>query len=333
MEIKAVDNALTFMRIKLIAFIALVLLLATGPAAQQETIPAGPVVIKERPTPTAEQSDLPRIRTFPQDREGKTVVPQGRVFLVRVEDPSRIIASIRARWADQTIPCLPDPGRKYWYGLGGVERRTKPGPYDLDVYIETTAGQRSASKMSVIVESVEFPEDQLTVAPEMAEVPADKQEWTKEDGAAFRRTWASPSYGKLWDGPFIRPVEGRVTSPFGERRVFNNRVDSIHGGVDLAGPEGTPIRAAAAGRVVMVRECYIAGNTVIVDHGSGLFTYYCHISEFKVEEGQLIEQGDPVGLIGLTGRVTGPHLHWGCRVQGKRVDALSILDLSEWIEK
>jgi murein DD-endopeptidase MepM/ murein hydrolase activator NlpD len=332
MEIKAVNNALTLLRIKLIAVIAVVLSLAAGVAAQREPAPADPVIKQERPAPIVEPSDTPSVRLFPETPEGDALVPQGQAFLIKIEDQSRIIASIRAKWEDQTIKCLPDSDRKLWYGLGGVDRHVKPGDYGLDITIETTYGRRITAGKSFIVQGVTFEKDELTVAPSMAKVPPDKQEWADEDSKAFAAAWPQAAYGKFWDGPFIRPVEGRVTSPYGERRVFNNEVKSVHGGVDLAGPEGTPIRSAAAGRVVMVRECYIAGNTVIVDHGGGVFTYYCHLSEFKVEEGQVIEQGDPVGLVGLTGRVTGPHLHWGCRVQGKRVDALSILALSEWIE-
>jgi murein DD-endopeptidase MepM/ murein hydrolase activator NlpD len=269
---------------------------------------------------------------FPKDDSGAVVLHQGQAFLVWVEDPGKALASVRARWDDQAIPCLPDSDRLRWIGVGGVGKDKKPGSYELVITLETTTGKKTRFKQTITVNPAVFPEAQLSVAPAMVQVPPELKAKVDEDHKAFASVWAHPAYSRYWDGPFIRPVPGRVTAPYGEKRVYNNVVNSQHGGVDLAGPEGEPVLAAAAGKVVLVRESYLEGNTVVLDHGGGLFTYYCHLSAFKVETGQMVKAGDVIALVGQTGRVTGPHLHFGVRVQGVKVDGMSLLELSPWLK-
>jgi len=102
---------------------------------------------------------------------------------------------------------------------------------------------------------------------------------------------------------------------------------STHSGVDISAPYGSPVRAANSGKVVLARELYFSGKTVILNHGLGLYTYYCHFSKIKVKLGDIVKKGDAVGLVGSTGRSTGPHLHWGVKVQDSRVDPLALLIL------
>lgn len=277
------------------------------------------------------EAPAPRINIFPVSESGDVVLLQGQAFLVRIDDPGQSTASIRAKWGSQTIPCLPYPDRSKWYGLGGVDKRAIPGSYILDVTIETTRGKRISARTKFSVEKRKFARDKLTVAPDMARVPASIQSRVDDERKAFREIWDNPSYGRYWQGPFLRPLPGRITATYGDLRVFNGAVKSTHGGVDFAGPTGAPVKAAAAGIVALVRSCHIEGDTVVIDHGSGVFTYYCHLSEFKAQVGDVVDQGDVIGLVGATGRVTGPHLHWGCRVQGVRVDALTLLELSPWL--
>lgn len=110
---------------------------------------------------------------------------------------------------------------------------------------------------------------------------------------------------------FIKPVEGRTSSQFGLKRFFNGKPRNPHGGLDIAAPEGTPIRAPADGRVLLADDFFFSGNVVYLDHGQGVITYYAHMQERKVKPGDVVQKGQVIGLVGMTGRVTGPHLHWG----------------------
>jgi murein DD-endopeptidase MepM/ murein hydrolase activator NlpD len=114
---------------------------------------------------------------------------------------------------------------------------------------------------------------------------------------------------------------------FGEKRIYNNVPRSSHSGIDIAAPFGSPARASNSGRVVLARDLYFSGKTVIIDHGLGLFTYYCHFSRLKVSRGEAVEKGSVIALTGSTGRSTGPHLHWGVRLHGSRVDPAALLGL------
>ncbi|MDZ7663386.1 peptidoglycan DD-metalloendopeptidase family protein [Thiohalophilus sp.] len=123
------------------------------------------------------------------------------------------------------------------------------------------------------------------------------------------------------DTSFITPVEGRFSSPFGLKRIYNNQ-DRIrrHTGLDIAAPVGTPILAPASGTVIRTGDYFFTGNTVFIDHGQGLVTMYCHLDRFDVEEGQYINQSQKLGEVGMTGRVSGPHLHWAVFLNQFKVD-------------
>ena len=122
------------------------------------------------------------------------------------------------------------------------------------------------------------------------------------------------------------PVEGPVSSPFGLRRFFNEQARKPHSGLDLAAPEGTPIKAPASGRVIDKGDYFFNGNTVFIEHGQGLVTMYCHMSRIDVEPGQHVTRGEIIGAVGKTGRVTGAHLHWGVSLNDARVDPMLLLD-------
>ena len=132
---------------------------------------------------------------------------------------------------------------------------------------------------------------------------------------------------RLWSAPFVRPVREPANSRFGTRSVFNGEVRRPHGGADFLSPAGTLVHAPNAGRVAAARDLFFTGNTVIIDHGMGVVSLLAHLSAMNVREGDVIEAGQVIGRVGATGRVTGPHLHWGVTVTGARVDPLSVLSL------
>ena len=121
---------------------------------------------------------------------------------------------------------------------------------------------------------------------------------------------------------FVLPLKGITTSLFGHRRFFNGEPRNPHSGLDIAADTGTPIHAPADAKVVLVDDLYFNGKTIFLDHGQGLITMYCHMSEYRVAEADTVRQGETIGLVGATGRVTGPHLHWSVSLNGVRVDPL-----------
>jgi Peptidase family M23 len=139
-----------------------------------------------------------------------------------------------------------------------------------------------------------------------------------------RQSHASP---RMWSASFLRPRNSRITSRFGSGRVFNHRVTSSHLGVDFAGAVGAPVMAANRGVVALADKFFLAGNVVYIDHGGGVVTGYFHLSRTLVSLGDTVSRGQKIGLVGATGRVTGPHLHWSARYGALTVDPLDLVAL------
>jgi murein DD-endopeptidase MepM/ murein hydrolase activator NlpD len=145
----------------------------------------------------------------------------------------------------------------------------------------------------------------------------------KEMANAFHHVGIHP----LWDGAFLEPTKGKVTGRFGSRRVINGQTKSPHSGEDIAAPQGTLVHAINKGTVVATVDHFFSGKGVIIDHGVGLFSMYFHLSEIDVQPGQSLKKGDALGKVGSTGRATGPHLHWGIRLNGARVNPYALTAL------
>lgn len=170
------------------------------------------------------------------------------------------------------------------------------------------------------------PTQKLTVDKKYVDPPVAQKERIKKDREKVSAALSQKLDESQWNLPFKRPVQGGVSSQFGLKRVFNGQPRSVHRGLDLRGAAGTPIYACADGQVALVDDLYFSGNTVYVNHGDGVFTAYLHMSEPKVTPGQKIRRGDLVGLVGSTGRVTGPHLHLSVITQGQSVDPEPLLE-------
>lgn len=133
----------------------------------------------------------------------------------------------------------------------------------------------------------------------------------------------------FWQKGFIRPLEGRISGNFGGQRIMNNIPKNPHQGMDIAAKEGTPVKAASDGKIVLAYpNLFYSGNVVVIDHGFGLQTIYAHLKEIKVNRGDQVKQGDIIGTVGKTGRVTGPHLHWGASLRNVRFNPQSLLDMN-----
>jgi len=204
-----------------------------------------------------------------------------------------------------------------WVAVAGIPLDQTPGTVALTV----TAADGSMREVAFEIVAADYATQHLTV-PNRRHVepdPEDLQRIGRErkiiDAALTRFTEAdSPALA------FAAPVPGRRSSSFGLRRFFNGQPRSPHKGMDIAAPTGTPIENPLPGRVVATGDYFFNGNTVIVDHGEGLVTLYCHLERIDVEEGEDLAAGERLGTVGATGRVTGPHLHWGVYLNGTAVD-------------
>lgn len=185
-------------------------------------------------------------------------------------------------------------------------------------------GRALAGAASAAVETRRFPEERITVEPKYVEPPPDVMERIRREQTLMAKVYAARSAAPPV-GPFVRPVAGEKRGAFGGRRVFNGRPRAAHGGIDLAAPTGTPVAAAGAGKVVVAQDLYFSGNTVVLDHGGGLFTIYAHFSRIDVAVGAEVARGATLGLSGATGRVTGPHVHWGAKVGAEPFDPEALL--------
>ena len=212
-----------------------------------------------------------------------------------------------------------------WRALIGIDLERKPGPYVLSV--ATSHTPLLTASRSFTVEPKQFPRRVLKVAPDFVNPPPAQLARIEKDSEFMRSVYAHSASEPEWRGGLIRPVTEPANSSFGTRSVFNGEPRSPHSGTDFLSPAGTPIHAPAAGRVRAARDLFFTGNTVVIDHGLGVYSMLAHLSRIDVREGQTIAQGDRVGLVGATGRVTGAHLHWALRVGAARVDPLSVLAL------
>jgi murein DD-endopeptidase MepM/ murein hydrolase activator NlpD len=207
-----------------------------------------------------------------------------------------------------------------WRAVIGIDLETKPGRHDVSI----AAGTDRVTH-SLIVKAKSFPRRELKVDPAFVNPPPEALARIKEDTARLNGVWASSSTAVLWAGPFVRPVPDAANSAFGTRSVFNGEPRSPHSGADFSSQPGTPVKSPNAGRVVLAGDLYFTGNTVVIDHGAGLLSLFAHLRTISVRESDAVTGGTVIGEVGATGRVTGPHLHWTVRLNGARVDPMSLL--------
>jgi murein DD-endopeptidase MepM/ murein hydrolase activator NlpD len=216
-----------------------------------------------------------------------------------------------------------------WQALVPIGLETTPGAYELAIQASGAGGAPATQSLRLDVRAKAFETRQLRVAPQFVEPPPAEAQRIEREARAVAAVYARTDTGRLWQGSFVMPVPGRPTSSFGRLSVFNGQPRGRHQGADFAAAIGTPVRAPNAGRVVLAMDLFLAGNTIILDHGAGLFSVFAHLSRMTVDVGTRAAQGDLLGEAGATGRVTGPHLHWAVRLGELSVDPLSLMSAAE----
>lgn len=227
--------------------------------------------------------------------------------------------------------------RKYAMGKGeinsgllafiGIDLSLEPGLYLLEVFINRIDDEWERVQKQIPVQAKQFPLKKLWVEEKFIKPPPEFHDRIELESQILKFLYETSSPQWLGEGGFILPSSGKANPNFGERRIYNNEHRSSHRGVDISSPYGSPVLASNSGKVVLASGLYFAGKTVIIDHGLGVFTLYCHFSKIRVKRGDLVKKGEIIGEIGATGRVTGPHLHWGVKVSGSSTDPFSLLSL------
>jgi murein DD-endopeptidase MepM/ murein hydrolase activator NlpD len=253
---------------------------------------------------------------------GRLKIPQGEIVEVKVYGEA--LSSVEARWAERNLPFYPvAPGS--FAAIIGVDLEAKPGVSKITITATNDAGRQRRAQTIVQTLSKSFREESLTVAPGFDQLSPEALELIRIERADFALAFSTSAAERFWEGPFIRPVPQESSSSFGYRRIINGKPRAPHTGADLRAPVGTEVLAANHGRVVLSGNYFFAGRSIVLDHGGGLYTMYFHLSEVKVDAGTMVRRGDVIALSGMSGRVTGPHLHWAARLADARVDPMELI--------
>lgn len=250
--------------------------------------------------------------TLPQESR----VPGGiaLLHLPALPENARVILNGNQVW---TLPS----GNGGQLAIIGIPLDTPPGVITLQ--IDSPAGSR---QMDIAIAAKDYPEQRITL-PTQEHVTPSEENLARYAREASEQQTVYKGFriaSATWPA-FITPTQGPYSSPFGLRRFFNNEPRAPHAGLDIAAPEGQAVQAPADGVIAQTGDYFFNGRTVMIDHGNGLISMLCHLSEISVQQGQPVKQGDAIGKVGKTGRATGPHLHWTVSLNNARVDPLLLL--------
>jgi murein DD-endopeptidase MepM/ murein hydrolase activator NlpD len=251
---------------------------------------------------------------------------QGTLLLVEVDSASPV-ADVTANWGRRAVPFWQDEANsKEHRAIIGIDLEHPAGKYNVDVTTRLANGETVHCGGSVLVTAGRFAVERLRVAPKFVEPnPQDLARATK-DRELTHTLLSRVTPERMWHGEFRFPLDGpRTGRNFGKRRILNGQLRAPHTGLDIPAPTGTPVHAPQAGRVVMAQDLFFSGNTILLDHGLGVYTLYGHLSSMAVRPDDLVTAGSVIGRVGATGRVTGPHLHWGLIVNQSTINPLAIV--------
>jgi hypothetical protein len=256
------------------------------------------------------------------------VIHQGELSLIRIHVENGETPLVT--WMGKKVHLVPNPEKRDWVGFLGVDLTAGPGRKDVVVKMSDSGPEQ---RLDMEIREKDYGVRNLTLPQNMVDLDAKTLARVRKESAVTNALWEAEPSIPLWEGPFIRPVPGEVIGPFGRRSVINGQPRSPHTGVDLRGEEGTPIKAINDGRVVFTGDHFFSGLSVVIDHGGGIQSMYFHMDKIQVQQGEMLEKGTIIGSVGSTGRATGPHLHWGVRVNGARIDPSQLVDESGQLEK
>jgi hypothetical protein len=250
---------------------------------------------------------------------------EGQLVVLTLEPVTRSLPvfEIEGSASGRELELVPLSGGAF-LGLVATPLGAKEVPVEVTVtYID---GTRLSHTLSLLVVPRDFPATRLRVAPRYTSPDSATLVRVAREREAIQAMRMTVTPLPLWNGPFELPLRGVTTSPYGQRRLFNDELRSRHTGLDIDGDTGDPVFSTNSGRIAMSADLFYNGGAVFIDHGLGLYTGYFHLSKREVVDGQWIEKGQIIGRVGATGRVTGPHLHWHMYLQGFSIDPRALLD-------
>ena len=272
---------------------------------------------------------FPNAPSPPKGIDGQYSGRQGQVLLVRVP-LSEEATEVKGTFLDRTIPFFREirTGEPAGYlGLVGIDMQDAPGTYELAVTIKN--GEQPAKHRSyhVLVTKEKFAVEHLKLPKDKVDLDDKTLARWKREQEQVRQALADNSALRLWHSSFVEPVNGKRTGIFGSVRIMNGQPRNPHNGEDIGAPLGTDVAATNDGVVRLTVDHVFSGRGIFVDHGLGFYSMYFHLSEILVKDGDLVRAGQTIGKVGATGRATGPHLHWGVKLNGARVNPYALLDL------
>ena len=260
--------------------------------------------------------------------DGQYSGKQGQVLVVKVKGEEQA-TEVKGRFLSRTIPFFREfrPGEPAGYiGLLGIDMQDEPGTYELAVEVKQGEQAKQLS-FNVLVAKENFAVEHLKLPKEKVDLNEKSVARWKDEQQLVQQALAENSRLKLWHSNFVEPVNGKRTGIFGSVRIMNGKPRNPHNGEDIGAPLGADVAATNDGIVRITVDHIFSGKGVFVDHGLGFYTMYFHLSEVLVKDGDLVKVGQIIGKVGATGRATGPHLHWGVKLNGARVNPYSLLDL------
>jgi len=257
-----------------------------------------------------------------------STIAQGDLCLIRIRVENGNIPQVL--WMGKEVFLIPDPEKTECYGYLAADLTAKPGHYKVLVRMP---GSGAEKHLELEICEKDYGVRRLTLPKKMVDLDSRTLERVKKESKRMEGLWEAEPSPPLWTNPFIRPISGKVVGPFGQRSIINDQPRSPHSGVDLKSERGAPIKAINHGRVVLTDDHFFTGLTVVIDHGGGIQSMYFHLGRIDVQKGERVTKGHILGLVGSTGRATGPHLHWGIRINGDRIDPLRLVALSEQLEE
>ncbi len=264
----------------------------------------------------------------PMGLDGQYSGKQGQVLVVKVEGEEQA-TEVKGTFLSRTIPFFREfrPGEPVGYiGLLGIDMQDDPGTYEFAVEVKQGEQAKQLS-FNVLVAKENFSVEHLKLPKEKVDLNAKSVTRWKEEQQVVQQALAENSRLKLWHSNFVEPVNGKRTGIFGSVRIMNGKPRNPHNGEDIGAPMGADVAATNDGIVRITVDHIFSGKGVFVDHGLGFYSMYFHLSEILVKDGDLVTAGQIIGKVGATGRATGPHLHWGVKLNGARVNPYSLLDL------